>query len=325
MSCMRVAIYLLLAGVIQAAEYRPPEPEPDVQAMLVDWRDAERNRTVPAKIYFPRDGKGALPIIIFSHGLGGSREGYEFLGRHWAGVGYVAVHLQHIGSDDGVWKTARGLQKILALKKATADVRNSINRPKDVSFAIDELTRMNVSHKVLKGRLDLRRIGVGGHSYGGYTALAIAGQNYTRGKTGDGRDNRVLAAIQMSAPVPSERIRGYAYDTISIPMFHMTGTKDESPINSTTAAERRIPFDRTKGEACFLNFKDGDHAIFSGRKRLLRTAQQQDAIFHRHICRSSTAFWDGYLKGDKSARKWLFGGGFKQELGGAGVFETRAR
>ena len=39
-------------------------------------------------------------MIVFSHGLGGTRDGYEYLGRHWASYGYVSVHLQHKGSDD---------------------------------------------------------------------------------------------------------------------------------------------------------------------------------------------------------------------------------
>jgi predicted dienelactone hydrolase len=155
MKTVRTILLLLLTAVsVPAAEYRPPAPTYRVQAMLVDWHDAARKRSVPAKIWFPADAKGALPIIVFSHGLGGSREGYEFLGKHWAGVGYVSVHLQHIGSDDGVWKSVGKLRALGALKKAAADPRNSINRPKDVSLAIDELERMNRSNRVLKGRRD---------------------------------------------------------------------------------------------------------------------------------------------------------------------------
>lgn len=324
MNSVRVFLTLLLVVVAaEAATYRPPEPKYRVQAMLVNWLDAARKRSVPAKIWFPVNARGLLPIIVFSHGLGGSREGYEFLGRHWAGVGYLSVHLQHIGSDDGVWKNAGKLKGMLALRKAAADPRNSIDRPKDVSLAIDELSKMNAANRVLKGRMDLRNIGVAGHSYGGYTAMAIAGQKYTKGKLGDGRDKRVRAAIQMSAPVPQPRVQEYAYDSVAIPVFHMTGTKDESPLNTTTAKERRIPFDRSKGEACLVIFRDGDHAVFSGRKRLSRRAREQDAKFHRHICRGSTAFWDAQLRGNKAAKDWLMTDGYRAELGGSASFEVR--
>ena len=77
--------------------YAPPKPSAIVEALKLDWHDAKRNRAVPVKIYFPKDSVGALPIVIFSHGLGGSRDGYEYLGRHWAGCGYASVPLGAMG------------------------------------------------------------------------------------------------------------------------------------------------------------------------------------------------------------------------------------
>ena len=69
------------------------------------WHDAARQRDIPARIYLPvAPGATNLPLIIFSHGLGGTREGYAFLGEHWATNGYIAVHVQHAGSDDAAWR-----------------------------------------------------------------------------------------------------------------------------------------------------------------------------------------------------------------------------
>src|SRR5947208_9251342 len=57
------------------------DPGPSiVTAVLLDWRDASRSRPVPVKIYAPATGAGPFPVIVFSHGLGGSRNGYEYLG-----------------------------------------------------------------------------------------------------------------------------------------------------------------------------------------------------------------------------------------------------
>src|ERR1700722_11927367 len=137
-----------------------------------DWLDAKRNRRVPAKIYFPLDAQGKLPVIIFSHGLGGSRYGYEYLGRYWASLRDVSVHLDHIGTDAAVWQGLRFDEIKPALKQAIADPENLVKRPRDVSFAIDQIEKMETADGVLKGRLDLARIGVAGHSLGAFTTMA---------------------------------------------------------------------------------------------------------------------------------------------------------
>lgn len=66
-----------------------PQPAAsDVQDM--DVNDASRDRIIPIKVYLPAEKRPA-PVVLFSHGLGGSREGSAYLGRHWAARGYVAV------------------------------------------------------------------------------------------------------------------------------------------------------------------------------------------------------------------------------------------
>jgi predicted dienelactone hydrolase len=77
-----------------------------VEIARYDWYDQKRQRNIPVKIYYPKTGGGLFPVIVFSHGLGGSREGYEYLGQYWASHGYVSVHLQHLGSDTAVWQHA---------------------------------------------------------------------------------------------------------------------------------------------------------------------------------------------------------------------------
>ena len=54
---------------------------------------------------------------------------------------------------------------------------NAVDRCKDVDFAIDRLTDANTDDKSpLKGRLDLKHIGMAGHSFGGNTTMLIAGE-----------------------------------------------------------------------------------------------------------------------------------------------------
>lgn len=289
-----------------------------------EWLDSKRGRTVPVTIYAPKSGRGPFPVVIFSHGLGGSREGYGYLGQCWAAHGYVSVHLQHAGSDDSVWKDAGVGQRMSAMRRAAAQPRNAVDRVQDVSFAIDELTRLNATNSPWRGRLDLKRIGVAGHSFGAHTTLATAGAVYS-GRSGTGiGDSRVKAAIPMSAPVPANKARlDEAYVGVKIPCLHMTGTEDKSPIGDTKAEERRLPFDHCQNSDQYLiTFTGGDHAIFGGRERKLGGGK--DAEFQRLICESSLAFWDAYLRDDAKAKDWLTGK-FKDALGKEGVLEVKLK
>lgn len=297
-----------------------------VEIVTFDWVDRQRQREVPVKIYYPKESAGPSPVIIFSHGLGGSRDGYEFLGRHWASYGYVSVHIQHKGSDTAVWRNA--ISPMPAMREAALDAENHRNRPRDVSFAIDQLKQLDGQESPLKGRLDLKRIGVGGHSFGAYTSLAIAGQKFItpEGEQLSFADPRVKAVIAMSPPV--HRKKGQlekVYDAIHLPCLHMTGTNDQSPIGLTIAADRRVPFDSINGaEQYLVIFKDANHMIFSDRRHrsdLHRTLSP----FHDLIRMSTTAFWDAYLRDDAQAKHWLAGGGVSSALGPNGTFETKSR
>jgi predicted dienelactone hydrolase len=318
--------FLLLILGANALAYEPPSPSHEVGVVRFSWRDSARERDVPVKVYFPKDNTKPSPVVLFSHGLGGSRENYEYLGRHWAGCGFVAVHVQHAGSDEAVWKNAEPGQRMKSLVGATMSISNTVNRPRDLSFAIDELTRANADESSpLHGRLDLARIGAAGHSYGGFTVMAIAGQALGPRQSREMSDPRVKAVIQMSAPVPrGNRGAEAAYRPITTPVFHMTGTKDDSPIGDTKAAQRRIPFDyMTSSETCLLVLNDGDHMVFAGAPRAVSAVREADTKFQREICASSTAWWDAYLRENAGAREWLLNGGFSRTLGEDGTFEVR--
>ena len=324
-----VAALAAAGGQVLAADATPYKSAPGTRAVAVetfDWHDGDRDRPVPAKIYYPREGEGPWPVLIVSHGLGGSRDGYEYLGRHWASHGYVSVHLQHIGSDTSVWKGKTNPMQ--AMREAVADVSNAIARPGDVAFAIDQVTKMQEGNGPLAGRLDLEHVGMAGHSFGAWTTLAVAGLGARRPRF---RDERVKAAIAMSAPPAAPRQRGRAYRHIRIPVLHMTGTLDDSPVSGAKAAERRIPFDRIDGAPQYLvTFEGGDHMVFSDR-RWGTIAQQpgsggdasKDARFHDLIRQATTAFWDAYLRQDTAARRWLDEGGFRAVLGHDGTFEQK--
>ncbi len=334
---MKWLVYLIVGCGLLSADLRAGETNGpvqgykatrgpfEVQTARFDWLDQKRDRKVPVKIYSPRSGAGPFPVIIFSHGLGGTRDGYEYLGRQWASYGYVSVHVQHIGSDSAVWSEGRLDRLMENMEKAAASMENITNRPLDVSFAIDQMEKMNHNDPALKGRLDLNRIGVAGHSFGAFTTMAVAGEVFVEpgGREVAFTDPRVKAAIPMSTPVNrSWPGLNSGFEHINIPCFHMTGTRDASPIGRTLPEDRRLPYDLSKGADKFLvTFQGGDHMIFSGRGRM--RGDEKDELFQRYIRMGSTAFWDAYLNGEKTGRAWLTEGGFKETLGKDGEFEEK--
>jgi predicted dienelactone hydrolase len=123
--------------------YQPRPSSQSVGTLYYQWHDAARNRDVPVKIYYPSAATEGSPVVIFSHGLGGNREGYEYLGRHWAGCGYVSVHIQHFGSDESVWKNVPRSEVLAKMVEAANNRPNVVNRAKDISFVIDQLVQLN--------------------------------------------------------------------------------------------------------------------------------------------------------------------------------------
>ncbi|MDB6121174.1 MAG: Platelet-activating factor acetylhydrolase plasma/intracellular isoform [Pedosphaera sp.] len=326
------ALFLFVSPqYLRAVETAKPHPYKEVvgpyqvQTVTYDWTDQKRNRQVPVRIYYPKAGKGSFPVVIFSHGLGGSRDDYDYLGASWASHGYICVHPQHIGSDDSVWKNAPLLERLQALQDSALNLQNAINRPYDITFVIDQLKKLNQDDARFKNRLDLDRLGMAGHSFGSYTTLAIAGEVFSvlGGEKSVG-DPRVKAAIAMSSPIPHKSAQyDLAYGKISIPCFHMTGTLDTMPFSDKDPLKRRVPFDHiNKADQFLVTFKDADHMTFSGHIPGLGNGDK-DPFFQNLVLLGSIAFWDAYLKNDPKAKAWFTGKGFDGILGNDGKFEKK--
>lgn len=314
---------VLFAQVSLAASYPTTRPVP-ISSKELTWHDAARNRDVPVKIYSPKEIASPVPVIVFSHGLGGSREGYSYFGEYMASLGYVVVHMTHIGTDSSVINSIGTARQDLA--KTTLDPRSTLNRIQDVKFTLDQVEKANAKGGLFEGKLDLKNIGIAGHSYGSLTTMIAAGEKFVMpgGREISMPDPRIKAALAMSSPAPREE-KNYAaaYKEIKIPVFHMTGTQDDSPIGDTSAAERRVPFDNTKNaEAWLLTLKDGDHKVFGGRVTMESRMNDREKAQHEIIKNFAAAFFDQHLKGSESAKKWLNESG-KTYLGEGGKLEHK--
>jgi len=301
---MKAFIVLLALTTFLAAK----EPASKVVTKLTSF--SYNGREVPLKFYLPADKKPA-PLILLSHGLGGSREVGAYLGEHWAKAGYVVVAMQHVGSDESVWKDVPALQRMLALRKA-ASIKTFLARMKDVPAALDQLEKWNVEKgHTLHRRMDMEHIGIGGHSYGALTTQALAGQSF--GRRGPVYfDQRIDAGFAMSPSIPRRGAANEAFGKISIPMLLMTGTKDGNFISKAPPESRRgvfaalPPSDKKATTRHYeLVLKDAEHGAFSDRK--LPGEGKRNPNHHRAIKAISTAFWDSVLKNNGKASEWLNG------------------
>ncbi|THD64797.1 MAG: alpha/beta fold hydrolase [Phenylobacterium sp.] len=98
------------------------------------------------------------PVILFSHGFGGTARMMGWFTTVLAQQGYVVIAVDHPGNN--------GVDKM-----TVAGATLFWDRPGDLQAALDAA----VADPVVGQHIDLRRLGVAGFSAGGFTAIAAAG------------------------------------------------------------------------------------------------------------------------------------------------------
>ncbi|MFH2002849.1 MAG: dienelactone hydrolase [Planctomycetota bacterium] len=284
--------------------------EPEI--LDLDVPDDLRQRNIPIRIYLPLE-KRPSPVILFSHGLGGSREGSAYMGRHWASRGYVAVFLQHPGSDTSLWEGRPKGQRMEAMRNA-ANGKNFILRVQDVTAVLDQLERWNgTDDHVLARKLNLKSVGMAGHSFGAVTAQAVSGQLFANGKAMF-TDTRIAAAIAMSPSSPNRGTPEEAFGKVSLPWLLMTGTNDTAAIGHADMKSRLAVFPALPpGHKYEIVLHGAEHSAFTDRA-LPGDTEPRNPNHHRVILALTTAFWDSYLLNNAAARAWLDGNGPKSVL-----------
>jgi predicted dienelactone hydrolase len=306
-SLILFACSLTAAFSLPAAAYDPLAVNKTFTPTHLDAtvRDAARQRDLPVRVYLPTNTT-PQPVVLFSHGLGGNRAGSAFLGDHWAARGYVAVFLQHPGSDDSVWKDTPRKDRMMAMKKA-ASLDNFFLRVQDVPAVLNQLQSWNAEKtNALAGRLDLKKVGMSGHSFGAVTTQAVSGQNFPM----EGRkftDERIKAAVVFSPSSPKSGSTEQAFGAVKIPWLLMTGTKDLSPIGNADMKSRLGVYPALRGAPKYeLVLNNAEHSVFTDRA-LPNDHAPRNPNHHRVILALSTAFWDAKLRGDAAALAWLNG------------------
>jgi predicted dienelactone hydrolase len=139
------------------------------QKRKFEWLDRARNRMVPGDLYLPQtSANNPVPVIVISHGVAEDRTTYAYLAQHLASYGFAVAAIEHVGGD------ANRFRKYFSGLAPAPKPTELLERPRDVSFLLDEIQRRAQSDPALR-QIDVQQVGLIGHSLGGYTVLALAG------------------------------------------------------------------------------------------------------------------------------------------------------
>lgn len=195
---------------------------------------------------------GGLPIVLLSHGNGGSPWTHRHTATHLAQAGFAVVLVDHLGNS----RTDNALAGTLA---------NLENRPRHLRLALDAA----LADPRLGPALDAGRVGALGHSIGAYTVLAAAGGLPGAGphETLDGQpclvavasDERVRA-LALLAPAGFWFQHPGALDAVTAPLLVRVGAADT--ITPPTHAQALVSAARNAAHLDFEIVENAGHFSF---------------------------------------------------------------
>lgn len=292
---------------------------------VLNWKiiegDQEKNLTVavwyptaelPSKHNYggPTNGKvaigakpykksGPYPLLVFSHGYGGSGLGHVFLTEPLAARGWIVVAPDHndkysavrIGTGQKRHYNRRGLLKhAKKISRSGPDDRDAyFYRLDEIRVVLDRILQSNEFGALI----DKEKIAIGGHSFGGFTALGLCGTIKER------RDERIKGVLLFSTGAGSYLFKESELAQVMIPSMHFLGEREKDQKRGTkTMAELADKLYRNFGPPkYFLELKGANHFSFNNRftrkfsARFLSGSEEQFEVIRRY----SIAFLEKYV------------------------------
>jgi predicted dienelactone hydrolase len=264
---------------------------------------------------------GRHPLVAFSHGYGGHRRQSTFLCTHLASHGYVVAAVDHTGNTVlDVMQTVLAVQTGQPVPDAGAVLREFVElRPADVVFMLDGVLE---GAGDVAGAIDAERIGMAGHSFGGWTTL-----------TATARDRRIRAALPLAPAAGSNPI---AAASILAESVELAWGRDVPTLFVVADRDTLLPLagmhellERTSGTRRMVVLENADHMHFCDRVEEIHELfrlMPQDPLFaaiqaaippigelcpgeHAHdaIRGLGLAHMDTHLCGDERAARFLAG------------------
>jgi predicted dienelactone hydrolase len=323
----------------------PADPPAAVEVVV---QDAERDRELVFTVRVPprasAEGESApetLPLVIFSHGAGGSGAAFESLSEALAARGYVVIHPWH--SDSEALRRRQGGETYDRRRPADQLVErvDLADRIADVRFIIDHLPLFERELE-LPTPIDPERIGMAGHSAGAMTTQVAAGLRFFPPQRGLGNRRGRGETRGISTPIPEIRafaiisgqgttrpsLNEQSWADMDRPTLTITGSRDESRVSSETPASRRHPFEFAPptGNKYLLWMEGATHSSFQGSRQANALREQPpDNVdwIERLTTASVVALMDAYLLGKPEAQAWLRSGAAATIPGGEAEWQHK--
>jgi len=216
----------------------------------MDIVDTVGGRKIPTRAYFPAK-PGRYPGIVFSHGFGGSLKIFGNTGKVWASHGYVVLHPTHIDSlgfpDPKVEPADAEVMRKFRENRAALDPATRgafvhvLDHPYFIASRLDDVSCLQRLWKTggsgmdetVRTRTDTARLGMSGHSFGGYTTLVCAGAKLDP-PPGRPVPRGFAGFLMMSGQGPGRMgLSDGSFAGLTKPFMATTGTRDFGAANET--------------------------------------------------------------------------------------------
>lgn len=262
---------LLLSALLVSGTYCFAAVTNDAVGSVDDFvlHDKQRNKDLHMRITYPAE-EGTFPVIIFSHGAGGSKDGYRYLINYWVKNGFVCIQPSHADAITNTTNKEQLFQNLMTvLRVLPTDYSGWANRVADIKLILSSLSSIQTS---IPAVMDTTHVGLAGHSYGAFTSMLIGGASVPKmaaTKVRNPYDGRVAAILVISPQGIKRRPRDFGFDDktswkgIHGPAMFMTGSLDQT--GWTTPKDRRVPYlDSPAGNKYFVDIKGANHLTFAG-------------------------------------------------------------